>query len=202
MARINTNIPSVVAQSNLVRNQGDLNLRLERLSTGLRINRGADDPAGLIISERLRSDISGVEQGMKNSDRASSVISTTEASLAEVNDLLNSIRALIVESANTGAVSNAEREANQLQIDSAIESITRISNTTENHPLEPAHRRDLLTQPILIKKNAWIGAGATILPGVTIGENAVVAAGAVVTKNVPDNTVVGGIPAQLIKKIV
>jgi flagellin len=129
MARINTNIPSVVAQSNLVRNQGDLNLRLERLSTGLRINRGADDPAGLIISERLRSDISGVEQGMKNSDRASSVISTTEASLAEVNDLLNSIRALIVESANTGAVSNAEREANQLQIDSAIESITRISNT-------------------------------------------------------------------------
>ncbi|MFN7326937.1 MAG: DapH/DapD/GlmU-related protein [Chitinophagales bacterium] len=78
----------------------------------------------------------------------------------------------------------------------------KVKLITENHPLEPAQRRDLLTQPILIKKNAWIGAGATILPGVTIGENAVVAAGAVVTKNVPDNTVVGGIPAQLIKKIV
>jgi flagellin len=129
MSRINTNVSSVISQANLGRNQRELDLRLERLSTGLRINRGADDPAGLIISERIRSDITGVEQGIKNSDRASSVISTTEASLAEVNDLLNSIRALIVESANTGAVSAEERAANQLQIDSAIESITRISNT-------------------------------------------------------------------------
>jgi acetyltransferase-like isoleucine patch superfamily enzyme len=54
---------------------------------------------------------------------------------------------------------------------------------------------------IVIKKNAWIGAGATILPGVTIGENAIVAAGAVVTKDVFDNTIVGGVPAKLIKKI-
>lgn len=129
MSRINTNVSSVISQAHLGRNQRELDLRLERLSTGLRINRGADDPAGLIISERIRSDINGVEQGIKNSDRASSVISTTEASLAEINDLLNSVRALIVESANTGAVSQQEREANQLQIDSAIESITRISNT-------------------------------------------------------------------------
>ncbi|HYF15969.1 MAG TPA: flagellin [Phycisphaerales bacterium] len=129
MSRINTNIPSVIAQANLSRNNKELSIRLERLSTGLRINRGADDPAGLIISERMRSDIAGVDQGIKNSDRASSMISTTEAALAEVNDLLNSIRGLIVESANTGAVSEEERNANQLQIDSAIESITRISNT-------------------------------------------------------------------------
>ncbi|HEX2836535.1 MAG TPA: flagellin [Phycisphaerales bacterium] len=129
MARINTNISSIVAQNNLARNNADLNVRLERLSTGLRINRGGDDPAGLIISERIRSDISGVNQGIKNSERAASVISTTESALAEVNDLLNSIRALLVESANTGASSAEEREANQLQIDSAIDSITRISNT-------------------------------------------------------------------------
>jgi flagellin len=129
MARINTNIPSIIAQSNLGRNNGELNMRLERLSTGLRINRGGDDPAGLIISERIRSDIAGVDQGIKNSDRASSVISTTESALTEVNDLLNSIRALLVESANTGANSPEERAANQLQIDSAIDSITRISNT-------------------------------------------------------------------------
>mgnify|MGYP000943008400 CR=1 FL=1 len=75
MARINSNIPSVVAQSNLSRTQKELSLRLERLSTGLRINRGADDPAGLIISERLRSDIQGVSTGMKNAERASSMIS-------------------------------------------------------------------------------------------------------------------------------
>ncbi|QOJ01786.1 MAG: flagellin [Phycisphaeraceae bacterium] len=129
MSKINTNIPSLVAQSNLVKSGKELSLRFERLSTGLRINRGADDPAGLIISERLRSDIQGVESGIKNSERASSVISTTEAALSEVSDLLNSIKSLIVEAANTGANSAEERAANQLQIDSAIESITRISNT-------------------------------------------------------------------------
>lgn len=129
MSRINSNIPSVIAQSHLAKTGRELELRLERLSTGLRINRGADDPAGLIISERLRSDINGVNQGIKNSDRASSVISTAEASLSEVADLLNSIKGLIVESANTGASGPDERRANQLQIDSAIDSITRISNT-------------------------------------------------------------------------
>ena len=129
MARINTNISSIIAQANLSRTQNDLNIHLERLSTGLRINRGSDDPAGLIISERLRSDIQGVDQGVANSQRASSVISTAEASLSEVNDLLNSVKGLIVQSASTGGTSDAERAANQLQIDSAIDSITRISNT-------------------------------------------------------------------------
>ncbi|MCC6427926.1 MAG: flagellin [Phycisphaerales bacterium] len=129
MARINSNIPSLIAQSKLARTQQDLQVRLERLSTGLRINRGSDDPAGVIISERIRADLKGVSQGIENGDRASSVISTTEAALSEVADLLNSIRSLLVESANTGANSKAERDANQLQIDSAIDSITRISNT-------------------------------------------------------------------------
>ncbi len=129
MSRINTNISSVVAQSHLTKSQKDLTLHLERLSTGLKINRGADDPAGLIISERIKSDIQGLSSGMKNSDRASSVIATTESALNEVSDLLNSIKSLIVESANTGGNSEDERNANQLQIDSAIDSITRISNT-------------------------------------------------------------------------
>ena len=129
MSRINTNIASVIAQANLNKSSKELNLRLERLSTGVRINRGKDDPAGLIISERIRSDVQGVEQGIKNAERAGSVISTTESALAELNDLLNSIRGLMVEASNTGANSAAERAANQLQIDSAIESITRISNT-------------------------------------------------------------------------
>lgn len=129
MSRINSNIPSLIAQSHLTRNNQELQLRLERLSTGLRINRGADDPAGLIITERIRSDLNGIEQAIRNVERASSVIATTEAALAEVNDLLTSIRALMVEAANTGASSAEERSANQLQIDSAIDSITRISNT-------------------------------------------------------------------------
>jgi acetyltransferase-like isoleucine patch superfamily enzyme len=77
----------------------------------------------------------------------------------------------------------------------------RVNLVTENHPLDPTDRRALICKPIIIKRKAWIGAGATILPGVTIGENAVVAAGAVVSKDVPANTVVGGIPARVIKTI-
>ena len=129
MARINTNISSQIAQFNLARTNSDLSLRLQRLATGLRINRGADDPAGLIVSERLRSELNGLGQAISNSERASSVIATTEGYLAEVADLLNSVKALVVEAANTGGISQEEIQANQLQIDSAIESITRISNT-------------------------------------------------------------------------
>ncbi|MBL0912877.1 MAG: sugar O-acetyltransferase [Bacteroidia bacterium] len=77
----------------------------------------------------------------------------------------------------------------------------KVSLLSEGHPLEPENRHALVPKPIHIKKNAWIGAGATILPGVTIGENAVVASGAVVSKDVPDNTVAGGIPARIIKTI-
>ena len=130
MARINTNVPSLVAQIHLARSNQDMNERLTRLSTGLRINRGADDPAGLISSERLRSELRGIDQGITNSERASSVIAVAEGALIEVSDLLNSVKALIVEAANTGAVSDEEIAANQLQVDSAIESITRIANST------------------------------------------------------------------------
>ena len=77
----------------------------------------------------------------------------------------------------------------------------KVNLITEGHPLNPAERQALYVKPIVIKRNAWIGAGATILPGVTVGENAVVAAGAVVSKDVPDNTVVGGIPAKVLKTI-
>ena len=73
---------------------------------------------------------------------------------------------------------------------------------TEYHPEDPETRHSLLTKPIIIiRRNAWIGANATILAGVTIGENAIVAAGAVVSKDVPDNTIVGGVPAKVIREI-
>lgn len=77
----------------------------------------------------------------------------------------------------------------------------RVNITTENHPVEPSERKNLDLRPVLVKKGAWIGAGATILPGVTIGQNSIVAAGAVVTKDVPDNSIVGGVPAKLIRTI-
>ena len=74
---------------------------------------------------------------------------------------------------------------------------------TVNHPLSPKGRRNHLGQakPVAIGNDVWIGANCTILPGVTVGSNVVVAAGAVVTKDVPDNCVVGGVPAKVIKQI-
>jgi acetyltransferase-like isoleucine patch superfamily enzyme len=77
----------------------------------------------------------------------------------------------------------------------------KVSLLTESHPLNSTERQSLIPKPIYIKKNAWIGANAIILQGVTIGENSVVAAGSVVSKDVPDNVVVGGIPAKIINKI-
>lgn len=77
----------------------------------------------------------------------------------------------------------------------------KVSIITESHPLQPDKRKSLTVKPVRIKRNAWIGAGAIILPGVTVGENSVVAAGAVVTDDVPPDTVVAGVPAKVIKGI-
>ncbi len=130
MARINSNVGAVIAQRHLNSNYQNLNGTLERLSTGLRINHGKDDPAGLIVSERLRSEVSAVGQAIRNSQRASNIIATAEGALDEVSSLLRSIQEKIVEAANRGALSDDEIRANQLQIDSAIASITRIANST------------------------------------------------------------------------
>lgn len=77
----------------------------------------------------------------------------------------------------------------------------KVNLISENHPIDPTQRKSLIGKPILIKKNAWIGAAATILPGITVGENSIVAAGAIVTKDVPDNCIVAGNPARIVKKI-
>ena len=130
MTRINTNISSMIAQGRLRGNTNDLQTRLERLATGLRINRGKDDPAGLIASEILRSEIGAIGQAIDNSQRAINVISTAEGAINESSRLLVDLRALIVNTANEGALSQEEIEANQLEIDALLASIDRIANTT------------------------------------------------------------------------
>lgn len=77
----------------------------------------------------------------------------------------------------------------------------KVNLVTTNHPITPSQRRSTLSHPIVIKKGAWIGIGATILPGITVGENSIVTAGAVVTKDVAANTIVGGMPAKVIRTI-
>jgi flagellin len=130
MARINTNVASLRAQQGLASSQQTLNNTLLRLSTGLRINSGADDPAGLIASESLRSEIAGINQAISNSQTANNVIATAEGALNEVASLLLNVKSLVVQAANSGAESPAEIAANQLEVDSAVQSITRISDTT------------------------------------------------------------------------
>ncbi|WP_304234152.1 DapH/DapD/GlmU-related protein [Jiulongibacter sediminis] len=88
-----------------------------------------------------------------------------------------------------------------IEIEDEVMIGPRVNITSENHPVSVADRKTLVPGKVTIKKNAWIGAGATILPGVTVGENSIVAAGALVNKDVPSNTVVGGVPAKVLKEI-
>lgn len=130
MTRINTNVSSLTAQNRLQRTNNDLQTALTRLSTGLRINSGKDDPAGLIASESLRSDITSINKALTNTQRANQIIGTADSALGQVSSLLNDIRGLVTEAANNGALSDNEIAANQLQVDSSLEAINRISQTT------------------------------------------------------------------------
>jgi flagellin len=130
MTRINTNVSSLVAQNTLGRSNDALNQALTRLSTGLRINTGKDDPSGLIASENLRSDITSVTKAIANTDRANQVIATADSALGQVSSLLNDIRGLVTESANNGALSDAQIAANQLQLDESLNALNRIAQTT------------------------------------------------------------------------
>ncbi|MDX1565301.1 MAG: flagellin [Phycisphaeraceae bacterium] len=130
MSRINTNIPSLVARQQLAVSNEGLDRNLERLSTGLRINRAADDPSGLVTSQALLGEAGGVRQALENAERATNVLATADTAMSEVSGLLVSIQSLVVASANEAGLSREEIEANQLQIDGAVESITRIARTT------------------------------------------------------------------------
>jgi flagellin len=130
MSRINTNVSSLIAQRVLKKNNGNLNTSLERLSTGLKINKGADNPAGLIVSENLRAEKAGIGQAIDNAERASNIIGTAEGGLTEISSLLTEVQSLVSEAANTGGLSKEEIGANQLQVDSILSTINRIAQST------------------------------------------------------------------------
>ena len=129
MSSINTNVSSLIAQRVLSRNTAQLNQSLERLSTGLKINSGADNPAGLIASENLRAEQTGIKAALNNAERAGNVIATAEGGLAEVTNLLNELQGLVTETANTGGLTDDEIAANQLQVDSILGTINRLSGS-------------------------------------------------------------------------
>jgi flagellin len=130
MSRINTNVSSLIAQRVLRKNNDQLNTSLARLSTGLKINKGADDPAGLIASENLRQEKAGITTAIDNAGRASNIIGTAEGGLTEVSSLLTELQSLVGQAANTGGLSKEELGANQLQVDSILGTINRIAGST------------------------------------------------------------------------
>jgi flagellin len=130
MSRINTNVTSLISQRVLGTNQQTLGVALERLSTGLKINRGKDDPAGLIASENLRSEIVATNAALKNADRADQVVNIAEGGLQEVSGLLTELQGLLTGTASKAGLSKEEKQANQLQIDSILQTVDRISSAT------------------------------------------------------------------------
>jgi flagellin len=130
MSRINTNVSSLIAQRSLSQNNAQLNSSLERLSTGLRINSGADDPAGLIASENLQAEQTGISTAINNAGQAGNVIGTAEGGLNEVSSLLVQLQGLVGQAANTGGLSSDQVAADQLQVDSVLSTINRIAQAT------------------------------------------------------------------------
>jgi flagellin len=129
MSRINSNVPSMIAQRVTSANNRMLSSTLEKLSTGFRINRGSDDPAGLIISENLRGEIKGINAAIGNAQRAEQVMNVAEGGLQEISNMLIEVQSLVGQSANEAGMSAEEKEANQLQIDNILSTIDRIANS-------------------------------------------------------------------------
>jgi flagellin len=129
--RINTNTAAMNALRNLTNVSDNFARSIERLSSGLRINRGADDPAGLIISENLRAQMVGLAQATANAQDAANLVKTAEGALDEIHNLLRTMRQLAVHAANTGVNDLTAVQADQTQIRSALESLNRIAEQTQ-----------------------------------------------------------------------
>lgn len=128
---INNNITSLNAWRSVKTTDSKMSSTMEKLSSGLRINRAADDPAGLVISEKMRAQLIGLDTAAKNSEKAINMIQTAEAALDQVQKLLGKMRQLALDSANSGVNDAAMLGANQDELDEAISSVTRIGDYTQ-----------------------------------------------------------------------
>jgi flagellin len=129
--RINQNIMAFNAYRNLSGTNTVMGKSLEKLSSGFRINRAADDAAGLVISQGLRAQVSGLRQATRNAQDGVSVVQTAEGALNEVHSMLNRMRDLAVQAANTGTNDTAARTAAQAEVNQLSAEITRITDTTK-----------------------------------------------------------------------
>src|SRR5947209_8507176 len=128
---ITNNVASLNAQNNLTRTSGMLSKTLERRSSGLKVNRGADGPAALVISEEQRAQIAGLQAAIDNTSKGVSMVQTTEGALNEINSLLVQIRGLALDSANAAVNDPNAQAANQAQVANALATIDRIAQNTQ-----------------------------------------------------------------------
>lgn len=128
---IANNVTALNARNSLNRSSSALNKSIERLSSGFKVNRSADGPAALVISEKQRAQIAGLRQAIDNTEKAVSVVQTAEGALNEINSILVKVRSLALDSANAGVNDNDAFSANQAEIDNALETINRISTNTQ-----------------------------------------------------------------------
>ena len=129
--RINNNIESMNAHRSLLMNDRALSKSLERLASGQKVNRAADDPAALVISEHMRAQVSGMEQAIRNNEVAISLVQTAEGSMNEISSILVSLRQRAISAANVGASDQDMIDANQAEIENALASIDRVVSTTQ-----------------------------------------------------------------------
>ena len=129
--RINNNIPAINALRNLDETNQKLARSLERLSSGFKINRGADSPAGLVISEQMKAQLAGLNQAIANSELDNAMIQTTEGALTEVNNLLIRMRQLSLQAANESANDDAALESIQLEIKNGLSSLSRLAQSAQ-----------------------------------------------------------------------
>lgn len=142
--RVNNNLQSLNAQRNLANTTDRLRVSLERLSSGLRITRASQDPAGLAISERFRSQIRSLAQAERNALDGVSLLQVAEGALDEVSGILNRIRELAVQSAN-GTLGSSERTAVNSEVQLLIQEIDRISAVTEFNGTQPLNSTAAVT---------------------------------------------------------
>jgi flagellin len=131
MSTINTNVTSLVAQNALRQNNEALNTSLTRLSTGLKINTGEDDPSGLIAANDLKDQQAGINTAISNAQQADNVIGTAAGGLTEVSSLLTQLQSLVSQTANSGGLSSTQVAANQQQVDSILSTINRVAGSTQ-----------------------------------------------------------------------
>ncbi len=193
---ISNNPSSLIAQNNLGKSNVAFKQSLERLSSGLKINRGADGPAALVISEKQRAQIAGLNAAINNSEKAVALIQTAEGALSEINSLLVKIRSLAIDSGNSGVNDEDALAANQAEIDNALDTINRIANNTQFGTKKLLDGSagingvaSVPAQVTFLKATATTTAGTYTVDVTTAGERAVATAGVLQTAALAANEI-------------